>query len=239
MKAITIWQPWAYLIACGAKKYETRGWPTKYRGPIAIHAAVRDPRTLPQEARETLKQYNGLTLEQLEKLPRGAIIATADLVNVWHIVHNPGTDVDVAKNIPIGAESLTTDKHAPDFGDYFVPTEQEMDLGDWTPGRYAWELQNVNFLPEPIPAKGKQGLWNWEACLLLRHKGRDSWDRPVYEDENGKLWKDVEPRASDKPKLCSALYNAFDGEPDTPLEVMERYKDKAIVFMPKRDTWTW
>lgn len=75
--------------------------------------------------------------------------------------------------------------------------------------------------------------------LLLRHKGRDSWDRPVYEDENGKLWKDVESRASDGPKLCSALYNAFDGEPDTPLEVMERYKDKAIVFIPKRDTWTW
>lgn len=50
MKAITIWQPWASLIACGAKKYETRGWPTKYRGPIAIHAAAKDPRTLPQEA---------------------------------------------------------------------------------------------------------------------------------------------------------------------------------------------
>lgn len=47
------------------------------------------------------------------------------------------------------------------------------------------------------------------------------------------------PRADDGPKLCSALYNAFDGEPDTPLEVMERYKDKAIVFIPKRDTWTW
>lgn len=231
MKAITIWQPWASLIACGTKKYETRSWPTKYRGPIAIHAAAKEPRTLPQEVREAL--------DQLDEVPLGAIIATAELVNVWHIVYNPGTDVDVAKNIPIGAESLTTDKHAPDFGDYFVPTEQEMELGDYTLGRYAWKLANVQKLPEPIPAKGRQGLWNWEACLLLRHKGRDSWDRPVYEDETGKLWKDVEPRADDAPKLCSALYNAFDGEPDTPLEVMERYKDKAIIFIPKRDTWTW
>lgn len=75
--------------------------------------------------------------------------------------------------------------------------------------------------------------------LLLRHRGRDSWDRPVYEDEHGRLWKDVEPRADEGPKLCTALYNAFDGEPDVPLEAMERYKDAKLVFEPKRDTWTW
>lgn len=160
MKAITIWQPWASLIACGTKKYETRGWPTKYRGPIAIHAAAKDPRTLPQEVCEALEQYVGYT-GQLYELPRGAIIATAELVNVWHIVYHPGINIDVAKNIPLGAESLTTDKHAPDFGSYLVPTEQEIALGDWTPGRYAWELQNVKILPEPITVKGKQGLWNY------------------------------------------------------------------------------
>ena len=41
VKAITIWQPWASLVAVGAKTMETRSWPTKYRGPIAIHAAQR------------------------------------------------------------------------------------------------------------------------------------------------------------------------------------------------------
>ena len=167
MKAITIWNPWAFLIGCGAKKYETRGWPTKYRGPIAIHAAKRiDPDvfqfTLCKQS--TIEQLIkcGITPKKLLELPRGAIIATAELVNVWRIVEHPGTNVDAAKNIPIGAESLTTDKHAPDFGDYFVPTEQEMAFGDWRPGRYAWELQNVKLLPEPVPVKGKQGLWNWE-----------------------------------------------------------------------------
>ena len=41
MKAITLWQPWASLIAVGAKTIETRGWATNYRGPLAIHAAKR------------------------------------------------------------------------------------------------------------------------------------------------------------------------------------------------------
>lgn len=158
MKAITIWQPYASLLAQREKLYETRGWATNYRGPIAIHAAAKDPRTLPKELREALGPY----VENMDELPRGAVIATADLVNVWHIVYHPGTDVDVAKHIPIGAESMSTDKHAPDFGDYFVPTEKEMALGYWVPGNYAWELQNVRILPEPIPARGKQGLWDWE-----------------------------------------------------------------------------
>jgi len=77
-------------------------------------------------------------------------------------IAHPGTNIDTAKHILIGAESLTTDKHAPDFADYFVPTEKEMLFGDWTPGRYAWELANVKILEKPVPAKGQQRLWNWK-----------------------------------------------------------------------------
>lgn len=177
MKAITIWQPWASLIACGAKKYETRPWATSYRGPIAIHAAARDTKSILKECFPCgdwdfhpdcrakslfLGAVNACGINIYE-LPMGCVIATAELVNVWHIVHNPGVDVDAARYIPIGAESLTNDKHAPDFADYFVPTEQEMLFGDWTPGRYALEIANVKMLPEPIPAKGQQRLWNWEG----------------------------------------------------------------------------
>ncbi len=38
MKAITVLQPRASLIACGAKQIETRSWAARYRGKIAIHA---------------------------------------------------------------------------------------------------------------------------------------------------------------------------------------------------------
>lgn len=219
MKAITVWQPWAGALAAGIKENETRSWPTKYRGPIAIHSAVKaiqhtwSDLYMNDEAREVICRRLELPeiIDGPATFPMGCILATADLVDCIRIT-------------PELVAALSAD---------------ELALGDYTLGRYVWKLANVQKLPEPIPAKGRQGLWNWEACLLLRHKGRDSWDRPVYEDENGKLWKDVEPGINCKPKLCSALYNAFDGEPDTPLEVMARYKDKAIVFIPKRDTWTW
>jgi len=38
MKAISLYQPFASLMAIGAKIHETRGWPTKHRGPLAICA---------------------------------------------------------------------------------------------------------------------------------------------------------------------------------------------------------
>ena len=42
MKALTIKQPWAYLIIHGGKDIENRTWRTKYRGRILIHAAKAD-----------------------------------------------------------------------------------------------------------------------------------------------------------------------------------------------------
>jgi hypothetical protein len=36
MKALSVRQPWANLIASGAKTIETRTWPTSYRGPLLI-----------------------------------------------------------------------------------------------------------------------------------------------------------------------------------------------------------
>ncbi|GIP49646.1 hypothetical protein J53TS2_32370 [Paenibacillus sp. J53TS2] len=40
---------------------------------------------------------------------------------------------------------------------------QEYRFGDFAPGRYAWELAELRPLLEPIPALGKQGLWNWDS----------------------------------------------------------------------------
>jgi hypothetical protein len=41
MKALSIRQPWAWLIITGHKDVENRSWTTTYRGPLLIHAARR------------------------------------------------------------------------------------------------------------------------------------------------------------------------------------------------------
>lgn len=160
MKAITLWQPWASLIACGTKKYETRSWSTNYRGPIAIHAAKISPsrvidsifgKKITDERRNFLKYVRaGLGGKPVYDVPLGVIIATADLVDCHKIVRYGGR----------GMSSQSTGWLETESGIY-MPTVQEELFGDWMPGRYAWEFQNIQMLPEPIPAKGKQRLWEW------------------------------------------------------------------------------
>lgn len=150
MKAITIWQPWASLLAHRVKLHETRSWETAYRGPIAIHAAaVKVPQVLkrcfPEERDRTMffdAVAKGLhecyTTEEivhiLEELPTGSVIATANLV---------------------GCHKITAIQRA------YAVDNVELALGDWTPGRYAWEFSDMKLIT-PVPAKGKQGLWWWE-----------------------------------------------------------------------------
>jgi hypothetical protein len=132
MKAITLWQPWATLIAIGAKRYETRSWATNYRGPLAIHAAKRKAR--PSEwgfgIRTALKDagfgWDG------EELPYGCIVCVAELTNV------------------IRAETM-----------YMPSTWNESHYGDFSPGRFAWRLANVQPV-DNIPARGGQGFWHWQ-----------------------------------------------------------------------------
>ncbi|MEZ2231536.1 ASCH domain-containing protein [Microcoleus sp.] len=70
--AITLHQPWASLIAAGKKHYETRSWPTNYRGPIAIHAGKK----LEQD-----QSLLGLLEVPLSSIPLGAIVAIAELTD--------------------------------------------------------------------------------------------------------------------------------------------------------------
>ena len=50
----------------------------------------------------------------------------------------------------------------------------------------------------------------------LKFIGIDGWDRPVYQDPNGLLWKDT-TLGSDTPSFASACNNEFEGEPDMPI----------------------
>ena len=75
------------------------------------------------------------------------------------------------------------------------------------------------------------------AILHLRYLGRDSWDRPVYMDDEGIVWKDIEPIAESKAQLCTSVDNEFDGEPDTGMRYFKKYQNVSVVFVPARDVW--
>ncbi len=84
MKAITLWQPWASLMAVGVKMHETRHWSTSYRGPIAIHAGkVIDVAGAPETLCNAALGKNWRTT-----IPRGGVVAVGRLArcrDAWRI----------------------------------------------------------------------------------------------------------------------------------------------------------
>lgn len=69
--------------------------------------------------------------------------------------------------------------------------------------------------------------------LVLNYIGLDSWSRPVYEN-NGTLFVDIDSREYRQPEICTKYNNDFDGEPDTPITYIEKYKNLELEFVPKR-----
>jgi hypothetical protein len=171
MKAITLYQPWATLVAIGAKRIETRSWSTQYRGPLAIHVSKRVPKeyqklcgfTAPEPFKSVLEGHlwtaEPCTIGMFgpamrysaprEKLHLGCVIATCDLIGVDQF----GDWIDRDPVTWLKGKS------------YFVLSDWERAFGDFSVGRYGWFLDNVKLLPEPIPAKGAQGLWEWNPVL--------------------------------------------------------------------------
>ena len=82
VRALAVQQPWAGLIANGAKKTEWRSWSTEYRGPILIVASQGRNR----EGTEEAKRRGQLTSTDDA---RGATLCVVDLVGVvWTAAEN-------------------------------------------------------------------------------------------------------------------------------------------------------
>jgi hypothetical protein len=147
MKAITIIQPWATLIALGEKKFESRSWATKYRGPLAIHAGKKIEKEIcKQEPFKSVLAKHGYTAESL---PVSVVVAIGNLTACYEV-----GQVDISQK---EADLRWTDR---------IIRWQEFDFGWYEYGRFAWELLDVKALDQPIPAKGQLGLWNYEEIPL-------------------------------------------------------------------------
>lgn len=178
MKALSLWQPWATLIATGAKRIETRSWYTPYRGPLAIHAAKKRSRELDQlcvnsPPFERALKASGNLVEEGDRLaltlPIGAIVATARLVACLEM--GPGTVAYRQTSDGTWVEGHPVILCAPPVPGaerdvLLPPAEPERSFGLYAPGRFAWVLADVRALREPIAYKGGQQLFNVPDHLI-------------------------------------------------------------------------
>jgi len=79
--ALSIRQPWAWLVVNGHKRLENRTWETRFRGGILIHTGQR---VVPgdYDLARCLAEADGVTIPPLRQLPRGGIVGRADITYV-------------------------------------------------------------------------------------------------------------------------------------------------------------
>ncbi len=81
MKAISVRQPWAWLIIHGGKDFENRDWPTNIRGRVLIHAAKGMTHDEYEDALDTAARAGGRALPPFDALERGGIIGSVEIVD--------------------------------------------------------------------------------------------------------------------------------------------------------------
>lgn len=140
MKALTLHQPWASLIAAGLKKYETRSRPLKYRGEIAIHAGKKFTSVDTLALVRTMVPFSKKAMVPVH-FPTGMVILVAEMTDCIEMTEE--LIAEIAKDDPV-----------------------ELYLGDWKPGRYAYKLENIRPLTNPFEINGQQGIWNIDDNLI-------------------------------------------------------------------------
>lgn len=94
LRAITIKQPWAWLIVNGYKDIENRSWRTRYRGTLLIHAGVSRS-DIGESTRSRILRRYGIKLPDQSDI--GGVVGVADVIDCrgrtdspWHIPANIG-----------------------------------------------------------------------------------------------------------------------------------------------------
>jgi len=157
VKAISLWQPWASLLVCGAKRVETRGWPIKYRGPLAVHATKRWDGELAALC-ETEPFLSALLANVADSeswrpadLPRGAVVGRVYVADCFPAECVIRDAIDDGPEV-LGGDAALVRK--------LVIGSTEHAFGDYTAGRFAWLTHSPLRLEEPVPWAGCLGLFD-------------------------------------------------------------------------------
>lgn len=155
-------QPWAWAIVHGGKHVENRTQAWSYRGPLAIHAggriSERGMHTVPSiTAAERLTSPTPVGEQMRESLELGAIIGVVDLVDV-HVATPEHIDTDGLR-VDFCCESWWAETS---YAEHGGRTRRDV---------VHLVLENPRPLPEPIPCKGRLGLWTPPADVLEQLAG--------------------------------------------------------------------
>jgi hypothetical protein len=156
LKAISLWEPWASLIAAGAKKWKTRCWKTDYRGELLICAArfglgkiemedILSRRSFQMSLQPLLPDWNPPQADDPLKVDF-EILFKAHHLNFGKAV----AIVNLTDCIP--TYKLNVVEHI----------RGDLPFGDFSPRRFGWKLENIRRIKEPFPVKGRQGFFNVE-----------------------------------------------------------------------------
>ena len=150
MKVLTLHQPWATLLVLGIKTVETRSWQTHYRGKVLIHSSKKpiDYVGMKRNNPAMLAMINDLLLSQ--RFPLGCIVGS---VNIRYV---------------IDSQKWLAESEAMGFDE---AVKRESILGDLSPNRFAWSVDEPVIFVKPIPCKGALNLWNLPEELELNLQG--------------------------------------------------------------------
>ena len=152
MKAITVKQPWAFLICAGVKDVENRTWNTKFRGRVLIHVSAKPEKRLSvlskaqyETACKELQSKNLIPTMALEDWDKSAIIGSVEIV-------------DCVQNHPsIWAEKTREVRTWANGTEMFIPINPV----------YNWVLANPVLFEKPIEnVKGKLSFWEYKMIDL-------------------------------------------------------------------------
>ncbi len=171
MKALSIKQPWASLIAHGIKDIENRTWKTNFRGRIYIHASGQITKGLysdfiPKKHWETLTEQqknDTICFSQVTS----AIIGEVDIVDC--VMNHSSIWAEKTE----GIIDINTNE--------FIPKSNPKPV-------YNWVLANAILYDKPIlNVKGKLSFWKYTGCCVCRNPTTDelicrSCEYPVCEN---------------------------------------------------------
>ncbi len=162
MMALTLWQPWATLVAEGLKPFEFRSWPAPSRligQRIAIHAGARSMR--PNEINDLLNRLGSGEWRSTGLSDRESSVDL--LYRVWNgfRTRGPNTSLPLASVVctavlgrPIRNAELAAALGVPElFGLNDSDREEHSNWG--------WPLTEIEPVIPMAPARGAQGFWRW------------------------------------------------------------------------------